>query len=133
MKFETNIQEHFTVLKVLEEKLDSQIAPFVKSEFVTLNTSGMNNIILNMEHVKFADSSGLSAILMANRLFSESGGILVLCHLNDHVMKTIEISRLHTVLNIIPTEAEATEAVYMAVLEAELEENQDENSSTTQS
>ena len=33
----------------------------LKKEFITLNTNGIENIILNLEKVKYVDSSGLSA------------------------------------------------------------------------
>ncbi len=123
MKFEKNIEDLYTSIKVIEEKLDTRIAPILKGEFVMLNAEGIKNIILNLSLVKYADSSGLSAILIANRICEEAGGVLVLCHLTEHVEKLIHISQLDSFLNIIPTEKEAIEAIYMAVLESQLTED----------
>ncbi len=120
MKFVKQAEERYTVLKLLEEKLDTRISPQLKSEFINMNTLGIRNIILNLDDVKYVDSSGLSAILTANRICSSSGGVLVLCHLNPHVEKLITISHLTSVLNVLPTEAESRDAILLAELEREI-------------
>ena len=134
MKFEKSVEDRLTVIKLLEEKLDSQISPSLKSEFIHLNTTGVRNIVLNMDTVKYADSSGLSAILTANRLCKNADGVLILSNLRDHVRKLITISKLETALNILPTETEAKDAVYMAEIEREiqLQEEGDQPEATTQ-
>lgn len=120
MKFVKQAEERYTVLKLLEEKLDTRISPQLKSEFINLNTLGVKNIVLNLDDVKYVDSSGLSSILTANRICNSAAGILVLCHLNEHVEKLINISHLDNVLNILPTEAESRDAILMRELEKEI-------------
>lgn len=120
MRVEKQVEEKYTALKLLEEKLDSRLAPALKSEFITLNAEGCKNILLNLQDVKYVDSSGLSAILTANRLCAAAGGILVICDLNSHVRKLIEISHLNTVLHILETEAEARDAIFMSEIENEI-------------
>jgi anti-anti-sigma factor len=117
MRLEKTIEDAFTVVKLLEEKLDSRISPALKNEFVTLNTLGARYIILNMEQVRLADSSGLSAILTGKRLCESAGGALLLSGLSAKLKELITISRLDEVLNILPTEEEAREAVYMMEIE----------------
>ena len=78
------------------------------------------NLILDLSNVEFVDSSGLSAILTANRLW-KGFGLFVITGVNHAaVKKLIEISRLDSVLTIIPTTEEATDYVMMDVLEKEL-------------
>lgn len=138
MKFEKSVEDRFTAIKLLEEKLDSQISPSLKSEFILLNTNGVRNILLNMEAVKYADSSGLSAILTANRLCRNAGGVMVLAKLQDHVKKLVEISQLQSVLTILPSEEEARDAIYMAEIERDISleepmnEEDDQPEATTQ-
>ncbi|RMG60652.1 MAG: anti-sigma factor antagonist [Bacteroidetes bacterium] len=120
MRFEKSVEEKFTVVKLLEEKLDSRISPTLKAEFVNLHALGTKNLILNLSEVKYVDSSGLSAILAANRLCMGEEGVLVIAHVNPHVAKLIEISHLNTVLDILPTETEAREFVFMRELEKEV-------------
>lgn len=120
MKFLVDKQEKYTLIQLLEEKLDSTISPALKSELVTINAEGIKNLIIDLASVKYIDSSGLSSILVANRLCSNDGGILVLTHVNDHAMKLIKISQLDTVLNILPTKEEGIDAVFMNEIENDL-------------
>ncbi|MDX2249754.1 MAG: STAS domain-containing protein [Bacteroidia bacterium] len=120
MRLEKSVEDKYTIIKLLDEKLDSRISPDLKGEFINLNAQGSRNIILNLDDVKYVDSSGLSAILTAKRLCGTSGGILVLCHLNNHVEKLIKISHLESVLNILPTQEEAVQEVFMAEIENEV-------------
>lgn len=120
MKFTIDKHEKYCKLKVNEEKVDSTIAPDFKSEFVTLQAEGVKNVILDLSEVKYMDSSGLSALLVANRVYNENKGIFVICHVGEHVMKLIKISQLHKVLNILPTMEEAVDAVFMHEIESDL-------------
>lgn len=107
MKYSIDKKDNYTQFVLLEEKLDTVMAPELKSKFITLNAEGDKNIILNLESVKYVDSSGLSAILVANRLCQGSDGKLILANVSDHVMKLFKISQLDSVLNLSTTLDEA--------------------------
>jgi len=68
MKYSVDKQEKYTLLRLDEDKLDSNIAPQLKSEMVTLHAEGVRNIVLDLSEVKYTDSSGLSALLVGNRI-----------------------------------------------------------------
>ncbi|MEL6256784.1 MAG: STAS domain-containing protein [Bacteroidota bacterium] len=120
MRFEKSVEERHTVIKLLEEKLDSQIAPALKSEMVNLNAQGVRNVLLNLSEVKYVDSSGLSSILTANRVCAAAQGILAISNINPHVEKLIKISQLETVLKIFPTESEARDEIHMLEVEKDI-------------
>lgn len=100
MDFNIESRNNSTLIQVQTEKLDTHIAPALKSELVLVSGKGEKNIILDLEQCQYCDSSGLSAILVANRLCKNAGGTFVLCGLNDAVERLITISQLDTVLNI---------------------------------
>jgi anti-sigma B factor antagonist len=100
MEFKIDKFENHTLIKVLEEKLDTHIAPTLKSELVLVSGNGEKNIVLDLGNCRYCDSSGLSAILVANRLCKNANGTFVLTGLNDAVERLITISQLDTVLNI---------------------------------
>lgn len=100
MEFKIEKHDNHTLIQVLEEKLDTHIAPTLKSELVLVSGNGEKNIILDLSKCRYCDSSGLSAILVANRLCKNAGGTFVLTGLNDAVERLITISQLDTVLNI---------------------------------
>lgn len=120
MKYTIDKQEKYSLLKLHEEKMDSSIAPSLKSEMITLHAEGVKNIILDLSEVKYTDSSGLSALLVGNRIFQEEGGIFVLSGLSEHTQKLIKISQLDSVLNILPTVEEAIDTVFMHEIERDM-------------
>jgi anti-anti-sigma factor len=111
MEFKIEKQEKYTLIQVLEEKLDTNVAPSLKSELVLISGKGEKNIILDLSNCRYCDSSGLSAILVANRLCKNANGTFVLTGLNDAVDRLITISQLDTVLNIAYSTEEAVDIV----------------------
>jgi len=107
MDFNIESRNNSTLIQVHADKLDTHIAPALKSELVLVSGKGEKNIILDLEKCQYCDSSGLSAILVANRLCKNAGGTFVLCGLNDAVERLITISQLDTVLNITGSVKEA--------------------------
>lgn len=122
MKYTIDKQEKYSLLRLHEEKMDSSVAPGLKSELITLHAEGVKNIILDLSDVKYTDSSGLSALLVGNRIFQEEGGIFVLAALSEHTLKLIKISQLDSVLNITLTPEEAVDSVFMHEIERDLKE-----------
>lgn len=124
MKYTIDKQEKYCLLSLHEEKMDSSIAPNLKSQMITLQAEGVRNIILDLTDVKYTDSSGLSALLVGNRIFQEDGGIFVLAKLSDHTMKLIKISQLDSVLHILPSVEEAIDAVFMHEIEKDMKDGE---------
>lgn len=124
MKYTVNKEEKYTVFRLEEDNLNSLIAPNLKSEFVILSNEGVKNLILDLSHVKFVDSSGLSAILTADRLWKQVGTFIVSGIEHPSVQKLIKISRIDTVLTIIPTVSESIDYVFMDELEQDLNANE---------
>jgi anti-sigma B factor antagonist len=122
MKYSVDKQEKYTLLRLNEEKLDSNIAPQLKSEMVTLHAEGIRNVILDLSEVKYTDSSGLSALLVGNRILQEDNGIFILTRLSDHTLKLIKISQLDSVLHILPTVEEGIDAVFMHEIEKDMKD-----------
>ena len=88
------------VIRCSNEKLDAIISPELKSQFLLLSKSGNNDFVLDLSNVKYCDSSGLSALLVGNRLAKENDGKLTIFGINPAVEKIISISQLDTILNI---------------------------------
>lgn len=126
MKYTVDQHDNYSIFTLEEENLNSILAPDLKSKFVVLSNEGVQNLIFNLTNVKFVDSSGLSAILTANRLWKNIGSFVLTGIDHPSVQKLIQISRLNTVLTIIPTLEESIEYVMMEVLERELKEEADD-------
>ena len=111
MEFKITKKEKHTLIEVLVDKLDSQIAPSLKSELVLVSGNKEKNIVLDLSQCRYCDSSGLSAILVANRLCKNANGIFVLTGLQTAVERLVTISQLDTVLNITANIEKAEELI----------------------
>ncbi|MEY2830580.1 MAG: hypothetical protein RIQ33_2438 [Bacteroidota bacterium] len=120
MKFFIDRQEKYCLLALLEEKLNSLNATQFKTELVTLHAEGVRNMILDLSKVDFVDSSGLSSLLVGNRVCKQAGGTFVIAAANDNVMKLIKISQLDSILQIVPTASEGIDIVLMDEVEREI-------------
>jgi anti-anti-sigma factor len=120
MKYSIDKKEKYAVFQLAEENLNSIIAPELKSELVIFANEGVRNLVFDLTNVQYVDSSGLSAILTANRLWKSLGSFVLTGITHPNVKKLIEISRLDTVLTIIPTVQESIEFVFMEELEREI-------------
>ena len=125
MRFSVEKHDKYCLFKLEEEKLITLNAPKLKTEFVMLNAAGIKNIILDLSEVNFVDSSGLSAILIGNRLCKNANGTFVLTHLNDYVEKLIKISQLDPILNIFPSNREAIDFIMMEELERDIKDSEE--------
>jgi len=111
MEFKIDKLDNYTQIQVMIDKLDTHIAPSLKSELVLIAGNGEKNIVLDLSNCRYCDSSGLSAILVANRLCKNANGTFVLTGLQTAVERLITISQLDTVLNITGTLIEAADVI----------------------
>jgi len=95
------------VIKIQFEKLDAIISPDLKAQLVTVNAEGAKNIILDLSEARYCDSSGLSAILVGNRLCKNAGGKLIITGIKEPIKKLIIISQLDSILNSTPSVEDA--------------------------
>jgi|SRR5476651_153018 len=120
MKFSVDKHEKYVVVKLNESKINSLVTPQLKSELILINAEGQRNIILDLSQVKFADSSGLSSLLVGHRLCKNAEGVFIMVGLNDAVARLITISQLDSVLTIVPSVEEGIDLVFMEEIEKEL-------------
>lgn len=120
MSFKTDKSDNYTLIKFSTDKLDAIVAPDLKSELVLVSKQGAKNIIIDLENVKYCDSSGLSALLIGYRICKEANGSFILSAIQPSVEKLITISQLDSILNIKETSQEAIDSVFVDEIERKL-------------
>ena len=128
MKFAVDKKERYTYWKLEESNFNSLIAPDLKSEFVFYRNEDIKNLILDLSPVEYVDSSGLSAILTAERLWKGFGTFVITGVISENIKNLITISRLDTVLTIIPTRQEAIDYVLMDEIAREIDKDPEDSS-----
>ena len=101
MNFEVKKNGKATILKLHNRKLDATMSPELKAEFLVLcKPKVTQKLIIDMQEVQFCDSSGLSALLIADRAMREHGGSVHLVHVHKKVLDLMKISQLDRIFTI---------------------------------
>lgn len=77
MELSAQTNEDFTVLTVLEARLDAANAPELRGEVNAMIASGVQRIILDISDVEFMDSSSLGAMVSILKMVGNSGDLVV--------------------------------------------------------
>ena len=108
MNFEVKKVDDITIFKLNENRLDTNISGLVKGEFtMLLKVEGAQKFIIDLSQVESCDSSGLSSILVANRILNLSGGEMRLAAPSEKVYSLIKITQLERVLRVCNSVDEA--------------------------
>lgn len=106
------MEMHFTdhgeagVVTVAADRVDAAIAIRFKETFRTLVAEGETDIILDLSQVTFLDSSGLGAVVAAQKLIGPDRR-LILVGLQPAVDKVMTLTRMNTVFAIHDSVADA--------------------------
>jgi len=95
------------VIVVKEERLDAHNSSELKTQMLTLFEDGKTNLIVDLETVRFVDSSGLGSLVSGFKNASARNGNLKLCSLQPQVKSMFELTRLHRVFEIFASRDEA--------------------------
>ncbi|MBN1481772.1 anti-sigma factor antagonist [candidate division KSB1 bacterium] len=96
------------IIRIKEERLDTSVAPDLKAQLLVLINQG-KAVLLNLEDVEYADSSGLGAILLGFRQARDAGGDFAICGVQKRVETMIHIAQLTNVITIYKDQFEALE------------------------
>ena len=72
----------------------------MKGEFLLLCKPKLGSLVIDLAEVDFCDSSGLSALLIADRKMKEHGGKVRLINVHKKVSSLLKISMLDRVFDI---------------------------------
>lgn len=107
MSFTKEIKDDAMIIRINQERFDSNIAPEVKAEILMVVDQGQNNILIDLTKVVYTDSSGLGALLFGLRQVRNMGGALRVFGANNRVQNLIRIAKLEQVLLNFENEQDA--------------------------
>lgn len=108
MNFETRTEGKITVFRLSESRLDANISGLMKTEVNRIVREGaVKKLIIDLSMVENCDSSGLSVLLVANRLMGSENGLLRIVTTSDKILSLVKITKLNRVLNLNDTVEEA--------------------------
>ena len=90
----------FNVLFVNDERIDAHNSADLKDYILHMIEQDKVNIIVQLEQVRFIDSSGLGALLSGFKHAEAKSGKLSLSNLQNQVSSMFELTRLNRVFEI---------------------------------
>ncbi len=91
--------EGITVIEVAGE-VDVYTATELREALNEVIDNGQNHIIVNMQNVKYMDSSGFGTLLSAMKRVRPIGGSVNLVRCNNAIERMLKITRLNTVFQM---------------------------------
>ncbi len=88
------------LLTLQEERLDAHNSGDLKTQMLKLFEEGKTSLVVNLQAVRFVDSSGLGALVSGFKNASSRNGSLKLAGLQLQVKSMFELTRLHRVFEI---------------------------------
>lgn len=98
------------ILRIKEERLDSNLAPDLKTQLLVVNKQG-GKVIVDLAKTSYIDSSGLGALLLGLRQAKESETRFAICGAQKRILNLIQIAHLDNVLVNYENEFEAIDAM----------------------
>jgi anti-sigma B factor antagonist len=95
---------------LLKGRLDLTSSSELKEKVKEYLDQGKLNIILNLAHVDFINSSGLGTLVSTLKEVRKARGRIALCSLAPYVQEIFEITQLSHIFDIYPGEDEAQSA-----------------------
>lgn len=99
-----------TDLVELFGEIDVYTAPDLRKNLSDTLESGPNNLIINLEGVRYIDSSGLSVLLEMHKRAQAKNGMLSVISTHSQILKLFNLTGLIKILKVYPNEAEALQA-----------------------
>jgi anti-sigma B factor antagonist len=97
------------VVAVQVEYLDASNSKAFKRDLTNLLGRDVK-VVVELDQVKFVDSSGCGTIISCLRQLKAAGGDMKLCGVTKPVRTIFELVRLHSVIDIFNTRDEAVKA-----------------------
>ena len=72
--------------------------------------TGTRNILIDLGKVTFIDSFGIGQLIGCYVTVTNQGGLLKLCDLSSRMSSILQITKLNTVFEVYPSEAEAMDS-----------------------
>ena len=106
MIFHSRSIDNVTLLNV-SGRIDVTNSSDLKHKLGQIASQQSTQVIVNLSHVSFMDSSGLAVLIQGMKRCREYGGDLLLCNLPKPVHMIFELTRLDKAVQIFDSEHDA--------------------------
>ncbi len=120
MKVKISTNGKFYAITVLEPILAANMTAALRDLCESFLKQEVKNLLLNLKDIQKMDSAAAEAFLELRNLFFTNRASFVLCELQSSVKKYFEQNEQFELLQIAPTQSEASDIIFMEEIEREL-------------
>ena len=102
-----NIENNIAFINIEGELIEKNQATNLLAAVEELNAKGITKLALNLENLKYMNSSGLNTLIQLLTKARVGGGEAVLFNLNKKINELILITKLNTLFKIVSAKEEA--------------------------
>jgi anti-anti-sigma factor len=84
----------------------------VREKVTSVAAAGNVNVLLNLEHVEYIDSTGLGALVICFTSLKKAGGALKLVNPNKRNVELLLLTKLHTIFEVFADEQDAVNSFF---------------------
>lgn len=96
----------------LKGRLTVGEASAIREQCNAVAAAGNVNVILNLEHVEYIDSTGLGALVICFTSLKKAGGALKLVNPNKRNVELLLLTKLHTIFEVFADEQDAVNSFF---------------------
>src|SRR5277367_3446119 len=96
----------------LKGRLTVGEASTVREKVSAVAAAGNVNVLLNLEHVEYIDSTGLGALVICFTSLKKAGGALKLVNPNKRNVELLLLTKLHTIFEVFADEQDAINSFF---------------------
>jgi anti-sigma B factor antagonist len=96
----------------LKGRLTVGEASQVREKVSAVAAAGNVNVLLNLEHVEYIDSTGLGAMVICFTSLKKAGGALKLVNPNKRNVELLLLTKLHTIFEVFADEQDAVNSFF---------------------
>lgn len=109
LEYTINEENNIQVLTISGELIDKNQASDLMKAIDELLEQGKNKLVIDIENLKYMNSSGLNILIQLLSKTRTNGGESVIFNVNKKINELLVITKLNTLFKIADTKAEAIE------------------------
>ena len=111
MNYTIEHKDNVVIFKLENQTVESSISTEFKAKMLILAQPDIDALVIDMSKVDAIDSSGLGALLLANRQLKDHEIPVILVGVRDFVRSLMSMTKIDEVFNFFPTVEEAINAL----------------------
>src|ERR1700730_11550594 len=111
LEFSEHEREGVTMLALKGRITVGEVTP-VRDKITELVAAGHHQVVLDLQHVDYIDSTGLGNLVISYTQVKNAGGALKLLNLNKRNVELLALTRLHTIFEVFAQETDAVNSFF---------------------